>query len=260
MAPDAVERIERERSFHDERFSDDSARAAAGRFYDLVGAAHASYRRVLDAALPGSRALEYGAGTGGDGFELAERGVHVTGIDLSPVAVEAANAAARARGLPKERCAYHEMDAERLALPDDAFHLVFGSGILHHLDIDVALAEVRRVLHPDGAAVFFEPMGHNPAINLYRRLTPAMRSPDEHPLVAADFAVAARHFEHVDPQHHVLGTFAALPFRRWSGFPRLVERLDRADQAVFRRIPVLRRYGWIVVLHLARPRAAERAA
>src|SRR3546814_4334755 len=44
-----------------------------------------------------------------------------------------------------------------------------------------------RVLRPGGRAVFIEPLGLNPAIELYRRFTPSARTPDEHPLLRRDF-------------------------------------------------------------------------
>jgi SAM-dependent methyltransferase len=249
------DRLHRERSFHDERFHDDSARAAAGRFYSLARGAGSAFETALAAARPGSSALEYGAGTGGQGFALAARGVHVKGIDISPVAVGKANEAARARNLASEHCQYFVQDAEHLDFDDRSFDLVFGSGILHHLDLRAAFAEVSRVVNHGGSAVFFEPMGHNPAINLYRRLTPAMRTTDEHPLRVSDIRLAGRWFEEVHTEHHVLASLAAIPFRRLRRYPAMVDRLNRIDTAAFRRLPALGRFAWIVVLHLSLPRA-----
>ena len=258
VVPADGDRVERERRFHDERFTDDSARAAAGKFYELAGAADAWFEHSLEQVPPGSTALEYGSGAGGtSGLRLAERGVRVRGIDISPVAVDQANEAAAAAGLSPDQIGYEVMDAEHLAFPDEAFDLVFGTGILHHLDLGRALPEIARVLRPDGLAVFFEPMGHNPAINLYRRLTPAMRTPDEHPLRVDDFTLARRSFREVDTELHVLSSFAAVPLRRSRRFPAAVDRLTQLDRWAFRRFPVVQRYGWIVVLELRGPRSGS---
>jgi SAM-dependent methyltransferase len=254
---DTSDRLERERSFHDERFADDSARAAAGRFYDLAAGATASYAATVSSVPPDSRALEYGAGTGGQGLGLAQQGVEVLGIDISPVAVATANQRVVDGGIDPARCRYVEMDAEHLDLPDSSFDLVFGSGILHHLDLDRSLAEISRVLADDGTAVFFEPMGHNPAINLYRRFTPSMRSPDEHPLLMSDLRAASAWFGSVDAELHVLSTFAAVPFRRTARYGSMIAGLNRLDRRLFTRLPALARYGWIVVLVLRDPRPSD---
>ena len=248
------DRIERERAFHDERFADDSARAAAGRFYDLAVGASAAYTDALESVGAGARTLEYGAGNGGLSFGLAQRGADAIAIDISSVAVDQVNDMVGEMGLDPARCRAVVMDAEHLEFPDDSFDVVLGSGILHHLDLDASFREVARVLAPGGRAVFFEPMGHNPAINLYRRLTPAMRSPDEHPLRMSDIAAARRWFGHTETDFHVLSTFAAVPFRRASFYRRLIDRLNAFDSRVFRWLPWLSRYAWIVVITLSDPR------
>jgi len=87
------------------------------------------------------------------------------------------------------------MDAHALEFPDRHFDLVFGSGILHHLDLDLALAEIRRVLKPDGLMLFSEPLDNNPVGRLVRRLTPHARTADERPLRHAELARIARDFD-----------------------------------------------------------------
>ena len=34
------------------------------------------------------------------------------------------------------------------------------------------MLELSRIIKPNGECIFQEPMGHNPIINLYRKLTP----------------------------------------------------------------------------------------
>jgi len=51
------------------------------------------------AGLPAGRALDLGCGEGGDVVWLAQRGWHITGVDISPTAVARADAAARAGGV-----------------------------------------------------------------------------------------------------------------------------------------------------------------
>jgi SAM-dependent methyltransferase len=50
------------------------------------------------------------------------------------------------------------------------------TAVLHHLDLEVALGEVRRVLKKGGLAVFSEPLAHNPLVRLFRAVTPFARA------------------------------------------------------------------------------------
>lgn len=49
------------------------------------------------------------------------------------------------------------MALEQMGFKYETFDVVIGSGILHHVDIELALCEIERVLKPDGYFVFFEP-------------------------------------------------------------------------------------------------------
>lgn len=241
----AEARIERERAFHDERFADDSGRAATGKFYRAVPGAKADYRASVHRLATG-RVLEYGCGVGSLAFELAGKS-EVVGIDISPVAIAEARSEAAERGVEVE---FLEMNAEALELPDGSFDLVCGSGILHHLDVDRAIGEVTRVLAPGGRAVFLEPMGYNPLINWYRDRTPGMRTDDEHPLLRCDFDTIGRSVRRLDLRFHGLAALAAAPFVDRPGGARLRRGLAGVDAALT-RAPGLRLLSWIVVLEIA---------
>jgi SAM-dependent methyltransferase len=250
----AVERQVREQEFYDRGYgSGEYLERPAMRFYRLARSAFASYdRAVCERAPAGARALECGCGIGEYSLSLARRGTSVTGIDISPVATRAASDAAEREGLA-DRTTFTAMDCEALEFDDSSFDLVCGEGILHHLALDAALAEIARVLRPNGRGVFLEPLGHNPLINLYRRTTPDQRTPDEHPLLMSDIAAAGRHFGAVRAEFFTLTGLAAFPLARTRYFDAALRSLDRADRALLRRMPRLRRYAWIAVIVLEAP-------
>ncbi len=89
---------------------------------------------------------------------------------------------------------FHIMDAHALQFPDNSFDVVYGGGILHHLEFERALLEIRRVLKPDGVMLFREPLALNPVGALVRALTPEARTVDEQPLRPSELATCRKLF------------------------------------------------------------------
>ena len=252
-------RYEREREFHDARFAEDTR--PANRFY---GAAFDSAGEFLSATIDSlprdTHVLDFGCGSGAYvAIGAAQGGRTAAAFDLSPVAVSEARQRAEELGVA-DRIDFHVMNAERLDLPFGSFDLIAGNGILHHLDLRRAYEQLARLLRPDGRAVFLEPLGHNPIINLYRRRTPEQRTPDEHPLLVDDFELAREYFEVVEPNYFGLTSLVTLPFSGARRSGRLVQRLDAVDDAILRRAPRLGRYAWLVALDMRNPRRARRGA
>lgn len=253
------ERLRHEAEFHDELVA--SGGRPADRFYVINRESPRSgwsfycdllLREASTRAEP--RILEYGSGIGSfSGLFLSRHGFASLGVDISPASVAAAQAHAD-DALPGLGLEYRVMNCEALELDDDSFDLVCGNGILHHLVLERAYHEVARVTTPDGCAVFSEPLGHNPAINLYRRRTPEQRTADEHPLRVADLRLARRYFEDVQVHYFHLFDLLALPFVGTRAGRPLLGALARVDGAAFRLAPPLRRQAWYSVLRLARPR------
>ncbi|MDX2031814.1 MAG: class I SAM-dependent methyltransferase [Blastocatellia bacterium] len=247
------ERLEREKSFHDQSYATD-ARAVLSSYYAITDVCWRHYREFINGRAPGRRLLEYGCGQGGYTFRLAEKGAFVKGIDLSEVAIAAARRTAEEKRIPID---FQVMDAERLTFPDESFDLIYGAGILHHLDLERSLGELARALTPRGEAIFLEPLGHNPFLNLYRKLTRQLRTEDEHPLRWPDLRQADRHFGSVECRFFNLTTLFAVPLLKFPslpGLPRLFALLHAVDRLLFRRIPFLRRYAWNVAMILSDPR------
>lgn len=244
------DRYRRESEFHDRVFSD-QGRESASKFYSVNAASVSFYYRQLTEHCAGAKVLEYGCGPYSQASRMTPLGAWVLGIDISPVAI----GQYRRRGSEQVRARVRAavMNAESLALAGESFHLVCGTGILHHLDMENCLREISRVLRPDGTAVFLEPLGHNPMINLYRRLTPGLRSADEHPLLMSDLAATERYFGQVERHYFHLTGLAAVPLRRMPGFGKLVRACEALDRGLFHLFPFLRKHAWAVALVLRAP-------
>ena len=100
----------------------------------------------------------------------------ITGLDISE------NAIIKAKVKYGDVARFYTGDAHAMPFPDASFDIVVGRGILHHLDFDAAVEEIRRVLRPGGRAIFVEPLDDNPGAKLLRALTPRARTKDEKPL------------------------------------------------------------------------------
>jgi SAM-dependent methyltransferase len=252
---EASDRLERERQFHDDRFGGEER--SASRFYAINKASTRFYQSRIEALPKESTLLDYGCGDGAYvAFHAARSGMRVTAVDLSPVAIENAQKQAADEGLA-DRMDFRVMNAEALEFDDDTFDCVGGLGVIHHLDIDASMENISRVLKPEGSSFFVEPLGHNPAINAFRNRTPSQRTPDEHPLLTSDFGLIERWFDRVEATYfHLLGLLA-LPARNRGFFDGLVDRLDRADEALFKRVPASRKHAWMVGIDLSGPRSAS---
>jgi len=99
----------------------------------------------------GAQALDLGCGNGGYTYALADAGAHVISLDLKPPVATL--------------LAFVQADAIRLPFAPDQFSVVFCASLIEHVpDPAQLLAEIRRVLAPDGAAYlsfppFYSPVG-----------------------------------------------------------------------------------------------------
>jgi SAM-dependent methyltransferase len=194
----------------------------------------------------GRLALELGCGTGIFLEKVAPAGARIVGLDLSADLL----AKARARLVAVTNVVLHRGNAERMPYAPSSFDTVYGSSVLHHLDLDRALGEVFRVLRPGGRCVFTEPNILNPQVAIMFHLGLTKRyfgvSPDElafsrfraaRSLKAAGFAAAeVVPFDFLHP-----------------ATPRaLCEGVDRVGRAI-ERVPLLREITGSFVVRARRP-------
>jgi SAM-dependent methyltransferase len=235
------DRLLAEQRFFDEHYR--SERGALNGFYELSAARRKFTTRVLGSGR--GDVLEYGCGTGSYAFELADRGCDVVGIDISSSAIEIAEARTEGRANLRFRLG----DAENLEFENASFDLVCGTSILHHLDIDRAIREIRRVLRPGGRALFYEPVAYHPAAALYRALTPGAHTPDEHPLRMADFELMRTSFVQLEAEFFDCWSIGAIPFLRLPGGRGLLRVLEVVDRVTL-SLPAVRWLGSTVIVEM----------
>jgi len=121
--------------------------------------------------------LDYGCLFGALAPELHLHGPKkIIGIDISEKGIDVA------KENHSDIAEFYVMDAHKMDFEDSSIDLVIGRGILHHLDFEVAIDEINRVLKPGGKALFNEPLRDNPGAHIFRLLTPKARTIDELPL------------------------------------------------------------------------------
>jgi ubiquinone/menaquinone biosynthesis C-methylase UbiE len=107
----------------------------------------------LTRVAPGDRVVDVGCGPGVAAREAARLGAAVTGVD------PAAPMLSLARRLTRRplSVAWVEGTAEQLPLPDGAATVLWSISTVHHWrDVDLGLAEARRVLDPGGRLLAIE--------------------------------------------------------------------------------------------------------
>lgn len=134
------------------------------RMFDRIAPVYDAMNRLMTAGLdqrwrretatavvrPGDRVLDVCCGTGDLAVAAAEAGGHVTGLDFSEPMLE------RARRKSAE-IEWVEGDALALPFADGSFDAVtVGFGVRNLPDIEAGLAELRRVLRPEGRLAVLE--------------------------------------------------------------------------------------------------------
>ena len=214
--------------------------------------------------IQGKLLLDLGCGAGENSVYFAKKGARCVASDYSPGMVEVALQLATANGVKIEGCT---ANAIALDFPDNTFDIIYASNLLHHLpDPHACIREMHRVLKPGGKACFWDPLKHNPVINVYRRIATKVRTEDETPLninivdfVKSQFAetqydtfwlatlwIFLRFYliEKVDPNKERYWKKIIIDQARLKpGYQRL-EKLD----VILKKIPLMKRFAWNVAV------------
>jgi ubiquinone/menaquinone biosynthesis C-methylase UbiE len=243
--------------------------------YDRQLAADAWMRRILwqryrTAFRPGHQVLDVGCGTGTDAIFLAQQGIQVTGIDLSPAMVARAESKARARGLA-DAIRLSALDLAGLhRMPDGEFDGIISSyASLNTLPTLTQFAtDAARLLRPNGRMILHLLNGRSlwewTGLVSHGRWAEARQlgtrrarnfavggRPVQHYMPRADEAYAlyfARHFRLC----RVMGLGVIRPPRPLPGVPKAaLEALERLDALIGPYRPFID-WGRFTVLELER--------
>lgn len=175
------ELLDKEREFHDGWASEiDPKEVKVLETFSLFTSPEPQWILSQFGTLRGKKVLELGSGAGEGAVFFALQGAEVTATDYAPGMLDVVERVAKFHGVKVQTVV---CSAEELSVFDsESFDIVYAANLLHHVDIEKCLDEVKRVLKPGGIAGFWDPLDHNPVIGVYRRMAVEVRTEDEHPI------------------------------------------------------------------------------
>ena len=234
----------REKEFHNKLQSKKKSRFE-NIFYKALYNMHEDFNSYIFEKAKKKIVLDYGCGTGTVTEKIAKLNPEkLIGIDISEVSIKRATENAKDQNLQIE---YLVDNCENTKLNEKTFDLVFGSGILHHLNLKKAINEINRVLKNNGEMVFLEPLGTNPIINFYRKLTPKSRSADEHPFLERDFNLIKSFFKNVEIKYYGFFTLVFFLFYKKPESSIFFKALCKLDSCLF-KTKYFKNLAWSIMI------------
>lgn len=205
--------------------------------------------------LEGKKLLDYGAGDGWNTICFAKAKAKVVAIDISEKGIELIRKKALANGV-SEYVTAEVQNCYETSYPSDSFDIIYGGGVLHHLDVEVAGREISRILNSKGVAVFFEPirdtkiMDYIKSVVLYLTRRKALEETEhESPMTSKRIELLGSYFKVVNYRHFNVLTSASLLIKSES----LKWALLWADYYLMKFIPGFKKLGRAVVIELRQP-------
>ena len=248
MMDELKKRVLREKDFHNSRYEHDANRAVVGKYYNTGGRGKNEYIEEVIGVSNNKSVLEVGCGNGTElGVKVSKIARAICSIDISEVGVDTAkNLYEKEKG---DDCILdvRVMDVHSLEYEDSYFDVIFATAVIHHLSIEVAIKEIHRVLKPGGVVIFYEPLGHNFFINLYRKFTPEIRSPDEEPLLRSHINIIRNIFSDVSIKTYGLFTIfgAFLPGEK---LKKIYGYVAIKIDFIVCRLPFVKWYAWYAII------------
>ena len=234
----------REKKFHNNLQSKSKGRFE-NIFYKALYSMYEDFNAYTSQKSKNKIVLDYGCGIGSVTQKIATlKPSKLFGIDISEVSISKAIENAKNLNL---QINYSVDNCEETRFKAETFDLVFGSGILHHLDLEKSLVEINRILKKGGEMVFLEPLGANPLINFYRKLTPKSRSEDEHPFLKKDFNFINSLFKQVTVKYYGFFTLIFFLFYKNPQKSSVFKIISKLDYYFF-KIKYFKNLAWSVMI------------
>jgi SAM-dependent methyltransferase len=246
MEQSLVERVLREKDWHNQNFS----RTKQEKFYSALLRLRSDCMECINKELlrEGIEVLDYGCNSGGDLIEISGKIKNGIGIDISEFLI--AEAKEKIEKYNIKNLEFFVMDAMNTIFENETFGLIRGSAILHHLDLKISLNEIKRILKIDGKAIFFEPLGMNPIITLYRKLTPEARTVDERPFTKKDINQIKEIFPNAKIRYYSFFTLFAIPFRNSIFFKKILFIMDFIDKIILNNCSPFKYMAWYCLIEM----------
>jgi ubiquinone/menaquinone biosynthesis C-methylase UbiE len=211
----------------------------------------------------GKYLLDLGCGAGENSVYFARKGARCVAGDFSAGMVEVARCLAQRHGVEISARTINAMDID---FSDKTFDIVYAANLLHHVDTKKSLNEIHRVLKPGGVACLWDPLKHNPLINIYRKMATEVRTPVEQPLDIRVVEIFKKMFSNVEYDTFWFATLWI--FLRFYLIERVNPnsepywkkiiyeeerlrpaylRLEKLDRMI-KRISFIKRFGWNIAI------------
>jgi ubiquinone/menaquinone biosynthesis C-methylase UbiE len=193
--------------------------------------------------------LDCCCGCGFTSVRLAKRGALITGIDISPRMIEVAEMNAEFNNISKS-INFKVMSAQDMSFNDNTFDYVVSLVGLHHLNLELAGKEIRRVLKVGGKAVFLEPRIPFRWIMVFRSLIPKIcdESPGGGSLSDKEVYKFSRNFS-----NYRICYFQLLrKLFRVTSSNKFSSKIDKLDFQLINKFPILRKLCWAFVLEFTK--------